>query len=169
MKTLEAQLRELLRASGHSRIPVTRGADEAVAGLVSVKDFLDLPVADRDQVSVAALAKPVLRVPETAPLAAVVEQMRRARTQFAVAADEFGADIGILTLEDIVAELVGEVHVGAGRVREASGSAALQQVPGSLHLREVARRTGVRLPDGDYDTLAGAAAGPARPSTADRG
>ena len=148
------QLRTLLRSTGHSRIPLVRGSTETVVAVVAVKDFLQLPAAHRDSAAIAPLAVPVLRLPETAPLSSVVAQLRRARTQFAIAVDETGADVGLLTLEDVIEELVGEVRDEYDRATPPrSVDSAL--VPGSLHLVEVARRTGIRLPDGDYDTIAG--------------
>lgn len=148
------QLRDILLSTGHSRIPLVREATETVVGVVSVKAFLSLPPDKRDDAPIGALASQVLRVPETAPLAQVVAQMRRGRTQFAVAVDETGADVGVLTLEDVVEELVGEVRDEYDNV-EPPPPADAAVVSGSLHLHEVARQTGVDLPDGDYDTVAG--------------
>jgi CBS domain containing-hemolysin-like protein len=149
-----SQLRDILLSTGHSRIPLVREATETVVGVVSVKAFLSLPPDKRDDAPIGPLASQVLRVPETAPLAQVVAQMRRGRTQFAVAVDETGADVGVLTLEDVVEELVGEVRDEYDNV-EAPPPADAAVVSGSLHLHEVARQTGVDLPDGDYDTVAG--------------
>ena len=149
-----AQLRTLLRVTGHSRVPLVRGEQENFVGVVSVKDFLDLPAALRDDAEIRLLAAPVLRLPETAPLVQVMAQMRRARTQFAVVVDESGADVGILTLEDVVEELVGEVRDEYDRA-EPVRAADTALLAGSLHLHEVQRETGLTLPDGDYDTLAG--------------
>lgn len=149
-----AALRAVLRDSGHSRVPLTRGPQESVVGLVAVKDLLDLPPERRDSIALRELSAPaVLRMPETAPLVEVVRQMRHGRTPFAVAVDEHGSDVGVLTLEDVVEELVGEVRDEHDVDRPAA--AGLHTVPGRWHLHEVLRETGVRLPDGDYDTLAG--------------
>ena len=152
-----AELRRVLRETGHSRLPVTTGPAETVIGLVSAKDLLLLDPADRVSCSVGTMARDVLRVPETAPLADVVAQLRRARTQFAVVVDEFGADAGILTLEDVIEELVGEVRdeydAQPDPVAVRIGDEMI--LPGSWRLHEVAREVGIRLPEGDYDTLAG--------------
>ncbi len=148
------QLRDILSSTGLSRVPLVREATETVVGVVSVKAFLSLPPEQRDDAPVGPLASEVLRLPDTAPLAQVVAQMRRGRTQFAVAVDETGADVGVLTLEDVVEELVGEVRDEYDRV-EPPPPADAAVVRGSLHLHEVARQTGVDLPDGDYDTVAG--------------
>ncbi|MBC7375764.1 MAG: HlyC/CorC family transporter [Frankiales bacterium] len=152
------ELRRVLSATGHSRLPVTRGPEERVVGLVSVKDLLSRPPAQRPSLTAADLSREVLRVPETAPLGDVVAQLRGARTQFSVVVDEFGSDAGILTLEDIVEELVGEVRDEHGPPQDHAWNLAIgqsTQVPGGWRLHELARRLGVRLPDGDYDTLAG--------------
>lgn len=148
-----AQLRELLRCTGHSRVPLVRGPQETVVGVLSVKAFLDLPPDRRDTAPVSVLAAPVLRLPETAPLADVVAQMRRFRSPFAVAVDEAGDDVGILTLEDVVEELVGEVYDEYDRAP--SVAAAQDVLDGSMRLHEVAQQRGVRLPEGEYETLAG--------------
>jgi CBS domain containing-hemolysin-like protein len=151
------ELRRTLRATGHSRLPVTSGPAETVVGLVSAKDLLLLEPSERTSCSVAQMVRDVLRVPERAPLADVVAQLRRARTQFAVVVDEFGADAGVLTLEDVAEELVGEVRDEYDVVPDHVVVRVGDQVrlPGSWRLHEVAREAGVRLPDGDYDTLAG--------------
>ncbi|MGI8535259.1 MAG: hemolysin family protein [Mycobacteriales bacterium] len=151
-------LRAVLRRTGHSRLPVTRGPEETVVGLVSVKDLLSRSVDERSALTAASLARDVLRVPESAPLGDVVAQLRRARTQFSVVVDEFGTDAGIVTLEDVVEELVGEVRDEYDPVQEAAHNVQMGEevaVPGGWRLHEVAREVGVRLPDGDYDTLAG--------------
>lgn len=151
------QLRTALRATGHSRLPVTTGPAETVVGIVSAKDLLTVELDRRSVGSVDQLVRDVLRVPESAPLADVVAQLRRARTQFSVVVDEFGADVGILTLEDVVEELVGEVRdeydVAPEPVAVRIGDEV--RLPGNWRLHEVNREAGIRLPDGDYDTLAG--------------
>lgn len=149
-----ADLQVLLRRTGHSRVPLVRGPQETVLGVLSVKALLDLPADRRATAPVSVLAAPVLRLPETAPLAEVVAQMRRARNPFAVAVDETGDDVGVLTLEDVVEELVGEVYDEYDRPSQA-GPPTQDVLAGSMRLHEIAAQTGVRLPDGDYDTLAG--------------
>ena len=103
-----AELLELLRRTGFSRVPLVTGR-QAIVGVVFVKALLDLEPEQRDGVAVDALATPVQRVAASTPLAEVVAQMRRARNPFAVAVDDDGADVGILTLEDVVEDLVGEI------------------------------------------------------------
>ena len=150
-----ARLRSLLGASGYSRVPLTRGPAEVVVGIVSVKNLLDLPAQDRASVAVRDLASTaVLRLPQTAPLGRVVAQLRTGRSQIAVVVDEHGADVGILTLEDIVEELVGEIQ---DEYDQNPSPTATDSTPvlGAWHLHEVSRQTGIRLPDGAYDTLAG--------------
>jgi CBS domain containing-hemolysin-like protein len=152
------ELVRVLRSTGHSRLPVTRGPEETVVGLVSVKALLSTPSAERPALTAAHLSRDVLRVPESAPLSDVVAQLRRARTQFSVVVDEFGTDAGILTLEDVVEELVGDVRDEHDPEQDPTHNVVMGEsinLPGGWRLHEVAREIGIRLPDGDYDTLAG--------------
>ncbi len=151
---LGSELRALLRTSGHSRVPLVSGAAGTVVGVVTVKALLGVPAGTRDLAAVASLATAVLRVPETAALAKVVAQMRHQRTPFAVAVDETGSDVGILTLEDIVEVLVGEIH-DERDPPTVPHQGDVELVSGGLNLHDLARSTGLELPDGDYDTLAG--------------
>lgn len=151
-------LRRLTTESGHSRFPVTgdEGLDDVV-GVVQAQDLLRLPHDKRDTTRVRSLLKPALAVPESTPLGPLLGDMRRTHTQLAVVVDEYGGTAGIVTLEDIVEELVGNIqdeHDPAEPVvrRQPDGSFL---VPGGWRLDEVARDTGLELPEGDYESLGG--------------
>jgi len=106
---------------------------------------------------VAALMGEPLAVPESAPLRALLSDLRDAGTALALVVDEHGGTAGIVTLEDVVEELVGEIrdehdHVEPEVVALAGGRFL---VPGSWRLDETVRDTGVHLPEGDYETLSG--------------
>ena len=144
--------------TGHSRFPVTgpEGLDDLL-GVVNIKDLLDVPVAERAITPVRTLAEPELAVPESASLRDVLLLLRDTHTQLAVVVDEFGGTEGIVTLEDIVEELVGDIrdeHDRAERqaVLRADGS---WRVPGSWRIDEVRRDTGIELPQGEHDTISG--------------
>ena len=144
--------------TGHSRFPVTgpEGLDDLL-GVVNIKDLLDVPVAERAITPVRTLAEPELAVPELASLRDVLLLLRDTHTQLAVVVDEFGGTEGIVTLEDIVEELVGDIrdeHDRAERqaVLRADGS---WRVPGSWRIDEVRRDTGIELPQGEHDTISG--------------
>ena len=152
-----ADLRELALDSGRSRFPVIGDSLDDVRGVVQAKDLFRVPPAARAAVPVADLLQPALAVPESARLGRLLTEMREARTPLAVVVDEYGGTAGIVTLEDVVEELVGEIadehDVDEPRVvAHADGSLG---VPGSWRIDEVARDTGVALPEGDYDTVSG--------------
>lgn len=149
-------LRQLM-ASAHSRFPVV-SADGAVVGLVHAKDLFGVDDDALATTSVATLARQPLVVPETARLRTVLAALRREATEMAVVADEYGAPAGVVTLEDLVEELVGDIAdeydpVELRAVKHDDGS---WTVPGSWRIDEIERSIGVALPaDGAYDTVAG--------------
>ena len=152
------ELRDLAIRTGHSRFPVTgdEGLDDIV-GIVQAQDLLRVAPDQRDTALIRTFLKPALAVPESRPLGPLLGEMRRSHTQLAVVVDEFGGTAGIVTLEDIVEELVGNIqdeHDPADpAVRRVDDGVFL--VPGAWRLDETVRDTGVALPAGDYETLGG--------------
>ena len=128
-----------------------------IVGVVHVKSLYSRPAAERGRVSVADVMHEVLAVPETRELEDVLADMRVRRNQLAVVVDEHGGTAGIITLEDILEEILGEIGDETDRVEvrtrsEAQGSTV---VSGRLNLDEVEEATGFRVPEGPYETLAG--------------
>jgi CBS domain containing-hemolysin-like protein len=158
---LHASWEDLRRAavsSGHSRFPVTAEDDlDHVAGVVQVKDIFRFPVGQRADHTVADLTTDALIVPESAQLGPLLTDMRRARTTMAVVVDEYGGTAGVVTLEDIVEEIVGQIRdeydPEEPAVQALPSGAFL--VPGSWRPDEVNRATGLELPTGDYETMSG--------------
>ncbi len=153
-----ADLVDLAARTGHSRFPVVGEDLDDVVGVVHVKSVLAHRPEDRTHVPVRDLMAPVLAVPETRELDELLVELRDGGSQMAVVIDEHGGTAGIITLEDILEELVGEIddeHDVPSPVftrAEARGSTI---VPGSLHPDEVREATGFEMPEGDYETLAG--------------
>lgn len=147
------------RATGHSRFPVIGSGVDDVRGLVHVKDAVAVPTAKRDSTRVSeVMAEPVL-VPKFLHLDPLLALLQQRGLQLAVVVDEYGGTAGIVTFEDLVEELVGDVvdeHdvPGPGVHRQADGSWMLS---GLLRPDEVLVATGVNLPEGhgDYETVAG--------------
>ena len=143
-------------ASSHSRFPLV-AADGDLVGVVHAKSLLAVPAGTAASVSVADLARRPLVVPESAGVAIVLADLRREATEMAVVVDEYGGPAGIITLEDLVEELVGDIDdeydIQQGGA-ETDGAGAWS-VPGDWRIDEVARATGIELPAGDYDTVAG--------------
>jgi CBS domain containing-hemolysin-like protein len=149
-------LRVLAVITGHSRFPVTTESLDDVLGVVQAKDVLGVPVNQRASTPVRALVRPVLAVPESTPLRQLLSSLREAHSQLALIVDEYGGTAGIVTLEDVVEEIVGEIRdeydAAEPTVRRVSGGFL---IPGTWRLDEIRRDTGVILPEGDYDTIAG--------------
>lgn len=151
-------LRALAVGSGHSRFPLVgeTGLDD-VLGVVLARDVLGIPFAERPTTPARRLASVPLAVPESASLAHLLTDLRDAQVQLAVVVDEYGGTAGIVTLEDIVEELVGEIQdeydADEPRVRrQADGSMV---VPGAWRIDEAEREVELDLPEGDYETLGG--------------
>ena len=149
---------QLARESGHSRFPVYGLDLDDIEGVVHVKSVLGVPVEQRTTTLVTELMKPVPAVPETKPLEDVLVDIQSTRNHLVVVVDEYGGTAGILTLEDIVEEIVGDISDEYDRVesdltvREDLGEWMLS---GSLHPDEVLDACGFEVPDGEYETLAG--------------
>ncbi|WBB93247.1 hemolysin family protein [Verrucosispora sp. WMMC514] len=148
-------LREL-GASGQTRAPVVgRGGLDDTVGLVHMRDLLD------QEGPVAAYVSPPLYLPETLKVTEAIREMRQQRQQFALVVDERGAIDGIVTMEDLVEEIVGEIYDETDRdvqsvIREPDGALLM---PGGFPLHDLPD-VGVDLPDdlleaGDYTTVAG--------------
>jgi CBS domain containing-hemolysin-like protein len=148
----------LARSSGHSRFPVVDDGLDDVVGLVHVKRAVAVPHERRTEVPAAALMAEPVMVPETARLEPLLAQLRESGMQLAVVVDEYGGTSGVVTLEDVVEEIVGEVadehdrNRGAGR-RLRDGT---WLVPGLWRPDEVRERVGAPVPDdAAYETVGG--------------
>lgn len=100
---------EQARATGHSRFPLYRGDHDNIVGVIHVKKAVGVPTDVRETLEAGALADDVLQVPETLHVDALLTQLREGALQLAVVLDEYGGTSGIVTLEDLVEEIVGEV------------------------------------------------------------
>ncbi|HET8642537.1 MAG TPA: hemolysin family protein [Pseudonocardiaceae bacterium] len=153
-----ADLAEAAVRTGYSRFPVYDGDLDQVRGVLHVKQVFGVPGPQWRQAPVAELAQTVLTVPESLDGDALLERLRVSGLQFAVVVDEYGGTAGIVTLEDLVEEIVGDVRDEHDRL-EASPVRPLGRnswmVSGLLRADEVAEATGFRMPEGEYETLAG--------------
>jgi CBS domain containing-hemolysin-like protein len=148
---------ELTRESGHSRFPVL-DADDAVVGTVHVKNAVALPVHERATTRVKHLMVKPIVVPDSLRLDPLLALLREDGFQLAVVLDEYGGHAGIVTLEDVIEEIVGDIADEHDRLGEQvqprrDGS---WLISGLLRPDEVEDLTGVTLPESeDYDTVAG--------------
>ncbi|MFM1965516.1 MAG: hypothetical protein RL134_1241 [Actinomycetota bacterium] len=134
----------------HSRYPVIRGSADDVVGVVHIRDLLT-PDVDRLMRRVGDLARETAFFPGTKQVIPALTEMRRLRQHLAIVVDEYGGTAGIVTLEDLVEELVGDIRDEYDT--EASGPRT--DVDGLLNLEDFTDETGVELPDGPYETVAG--------------
>ncbi len=147
----------LARETGFSRFPVIDDSIDDIVGLVHVKNAVAVPLDRRADVPVSALTSDALSVPETMKLDALLGELRGRGFQMAVVLDEYGGTAGVITLEDLVEELVGEVADEHDRSRaDVISSKNGVTFPGMLRPDELLDRAGVAVPaDGPYETVAG--------------
>ncbi|HJP80400.1 MAG TPA: hemolysin family protein [Pseudonocardiaceae bacterium] len=149
---------EASRQTGFSRFPVHDGDLDDVRGMVHIKQTFGVPVPDRASTKVSTLLRPVPTVPETLPADALLDRVRASGLQVAIVVDEYGGTAGLVTLEDLIEEIVGDVRDEHDR-REVSPVRPLGpnnwMVSGLLRDDEVEEATGFEMPEGEYETLAG--------------
>jgi CBS domain containing-hemolysin-like protein len=148
---------ELAGSTGFSRFPVIDEDRDDVVGVVHVKQAVAVPRAKRAAVPVAALLEEPVRVPETMHLDQLLEELRTRGFQMAIVVDEYGGTAGLVTLEDLIEEIVGEVADEHDRARAGIvGDASEMTLPADLRPDEVREQAGIDIDDSDdYDTIAG--------------
>lgn len=155
--TSAAEVLALARITGHSRFPVIEQSRDDIVGLVHLRRVVQVPWERRTQVPAAALMSEAPQVPETVRLGPLLEELR-GRVQMAVVVDEYGGTSGVVTLEDVLEELVGDVADEHDRSRSSTARRpdGSWVFPGVLRPDELAEVTGLVVPDdGPYETLGG--------------
>ena len=153
--TVTRAARELAKGR-HSRYPVVRGSHDDVVGFVHVRDLFSVPTGKRG-IRVGEVARPVKMLPATKTVLPALSELRREGHHLAIVVDEYGGTAGIVTLEDLIEEVVGEIRDEYDREvpepRRLRGGDV--EVDGLLNLDEFTEATGVQLPEGPYETAAG--------------
>lgn len=103
------EARDIANDSGHSRLPVYKGSLDHVLGLLYAKDLLEVWRTGKDDVTLKSILRPALFVPETKRVSDLLRELRHARVHIAIVVDEYGGTSGVVTIEDIVEEIVGEI------------------------------------------------------------
>jgi CBS domain containing-hemolysin-like protein len=165
-----AQMLEVARASGHSRFPVmagnrderdgspTSGDLDDVRGVVHVKHAFAVPRDRRGRASVGSITRRIASVPDSLPLDPLLATLRRPGLQMAVVVDEYGGTAGVVTLEDLVEELVGEVedeYDTPDAPTVSSDPTEGRVLSGLLRIDELSETAGFQAPEGPYATLGG--------------
>ena len=140
----------------HSRYPVIRDSSDDVIGFVHIRDILDPAVSERS-IRVGELAREVVFFPDSKIVLSTLTEMRRLRQHLAIVQDEYGGTAGIVTMEDLVEELIGDIRdeYDVDRPAEAPGPQGVTTVDGLLNLWDFEEQTGIVLPEGPYETVAG--------------
>ena len=143
---------------GHSRLPVYNGTIDDVLGIVYVRDLLGAVVNPQDGRDLRSLTRPAFIVPETKRVDELLEEFRQRRTQIAIVVDEYGGTEGLVTMEDVLEEIVGEIEDEFSRAREAEVSLdadGASYVSAGISTAVVGEMWGVDIESGDFDTVGG--------------
>jgi putative hemolysin len=140
----------------HSRLPVYQDTYDNVIGFVHVRDLLGPGVA-KEPVPVSRIVRPVKFLPISKTVLSALSEMRRERAHLAIVVDEYGGTAGIVTLEDLVEELIGDIRDEYDLEQDQATKlpAGEVEVDGLLNLDEFREQTGIELPEGPYETAAG--------------
>lgn len=141
-----------VRGGSHSRYPVTDGSNDKVIGFLHVRDLMDVEGSARAG-DVRSLTREVLSLPETVKILKALTTMRGARSHMAIVRDEYGGTAGIVTIEDLVEELVGDINDEYDEPSVAPRQVG--EIDGLTTIEDFGEITGYEIPEGPYDTVAG--------------
>lgn len=147
------ELRAIIRRTPHTRYPVYEGDLDHIIGMYHIKDLLRLLLSNQPVSAIGVRQVPV--VPETALLDAVLTTMRRERAQLAIVIDEHGGTAGIVTLEDLFEEVVGEIDEGPGASTPRRDALGRLRVPGTMRLDELGQFFDLDLAHEEVDSVSG--------------
>jgi putative hemolysin len=149
---------KLINESGHSRIPVYKGSLDDIVGVVLAKDLLFTKApTDGGGESILSVMRAPYFIPETKKIDTLLAEFQRGKQQMAIVRDEYGMTSGIVTIEDLVEEIVGDIHdeydVEESPVQVVDGTHSI--VDGRMSLVDLNDRMGMHLPDDESDTIGG--------------
>jgi len=149
---------DLVLEEGHSRIPVYRETIDHIVGVVYVKDLFRYLRDGHTQITAAEVMRPAYYVPETKKVDELFQEMRQKKVHLAIVVDEYGGTAGLVTIEDVLEEIVGEIR-DEYDVEEAPPLVRLDEhtalVDARMHLEEVNEALGITLPTDEVDTVGG--------------
>ena len=148
---------DVAMAVGYSRLPVTGDDIDDVVGVVLVKDLVRAHQDGRNDEPIDELVHVVRFVPETKRVMALIREMQRDKSHLAIVIDEYGGTAGLVTLEDLIEELLGEIvdEFDTDDLEIEAGADGVYRVSGRMSVSEVNDLLNARLPDDDWDTLGG--------------
>ncbi len=141
----------------HSRYPVVRGSSDEVIGFIHVRDLLDTSLANPNS-KIQDLARPIMYLPGTKGVLPSLTEMRNQRQHLAIVLDEYGGTDGIVTLEDLVECLIGDIQdeydTDENEIGEESHTGDIE-IDGLTSIEDLESETGITLPEGPYQTVSG--------------
>lgn len=153
------EARDVIIESKYSRLPVYRDQIDNVEGIIYVRDLLQCWMDDKEEDSIASLLRPVYFVPETKSVSNLLEEMQKARVQLAMVVDEYGGVAGLVTVEDILEEIVGEIEdedtEGEEIIEIVEASDGYYDVLGSTEIGKIERLFDLEIEADDFTTIAG--------------
>ncbi|HEX6145135.1 MAG TPA: hemolysin family protein [Acidimicrobiia bacterium] len=150
-----AELRRTSAATGHSRFPVYGEDLDDIVGVVHVKDSITVPESRIPVTPVGEIAKPALQVPESSTLEYLLSELQKAGRGMAVVVDEYGGTAGVVTIEDLLEEIFGEIEDEYDVDAVEATAEEIDVLSGLLHRHEVEDLIGFEWPEGRYETLGG--------------
>ncbi|MGI8427651.1 MAG: hemolysin family protein [Pyrinomonadaceae bacterium] len=153
------EARDVMIESKYSRLPVYRDQIDNVEGLIYVRDLLERWAEDNVDGPIATLVRPVYFVPETKPVAELLEEMQKAHVQLSIVVDEYGGVSGLVTVEDILEEIVGEIEdedIAGEELEEiVERGEGCYEVVGSTEIGKIERLFDMEIETDDFTTIAG--------------
>ncbi|MEO5874385.1 MAG: hemolysin family protein, partial [Streptosporangiaceae bacterium] len=151
-----AELGEIIARHGHTHYPVVGDRVDDIIGIIGLRELLPLAPGAQEQALVGSLARPALMIPALLTLPDVFAQMQVWGDEVACVIDEYGGFAGLLTLEDVAEELVGEISDESDQKEPlARNEDGWWHADAGLRIDEIGQATGLDLPEGDYDTAGG--------------
>ncbi|MCL4211918.1 MAG: HlyC/CorC family transporter [Phycisphaeraceae bacterium] len=154
-------IRAFIRKAGHSRIPVYQGSLDHIVGILYVKDLVRYLGEEPENFSLTPLLRKPIIVPETKPVAELLSDFQRSEVHLAIVIDEYGGTSGLVTIEDVLEEIVGEIHDEHEPESDQLPTLTVlderhAEADGRFYIYDLNERLGLTLPeDDDFDTLAG--------------
>jgi magnesium and cobalt exporter, CNNM family len=153
------EAREVMIESKYSRLPVFRDQIDNVEGMIYVRDLLECWPNGKEDEPITSLVRPVYFVPETKPVAELLEEMQKAHAHLAMVIDEYGGVSGLVTVEDILEEIVGEIEdedIGGEELKEiVEACEGCYEVQGSTEIGKIERLFDLEIEADDFTTIAG--------------
>jgi putative hemolysin len=153
------EARDVILESKYSRLPVYRDQIDSVEGIIYVRDLLQSWADGNEDEQIASLVRPVYVVPETKPVDELLEEMQKAHTQLAMVIDEYGGICGLVTVEDILEEIVGEIEdedIAGEELEEiVETGTGRYDVVGSTEIEKIEDLFDLEIDSGDFTTIAG--------------